>query len=45
MRRIGRFIVKFAYGDVIARKGIDLKSRELSTIAMNRAKEVFAKTG
>jgi len=31
---LGRFIVEFAYGDVIAREGIDLKQRELSTIAM-----------
>lgn len=31
---LGKWIVEFAYGDVISRKEIDLKSRELSTIAM-----------
>lgn len=31
---LGEFIVEFAYGDVISRTVIDLKQRELSTIAM-----------
>ena len=31
---LGRFIVEFAYGDVISREGISIKIRELSTIAM-----------
>lgn len=31
---LGRFIVEFAYGDVISRQALDLKTRELSTIAM-----------
>lgn len=30
---LGEFIVDFAYGDVIARPGLDLKTRELSTVA------------
>lgn len=31
---LGRYIVEFAYGDVIAREGLTLQERELSTIAM-----------
>lgn len=30
---LGSFIVDFAYGDVISRSGIDLKTRELATIS------------
>lgn len=30
---LGRYIVEFAYGDVFARPGLDLKSRELATVA------------
>lgn len=30
---LGNFIVDFCYGDVIGRPGLDLKTRELSTIA------------
>lgn len=30
---LGGFIVDFAYGDVIARPGIDLKTRELATVS------------
>jgi 4-carboxymuconolactone decarboxylase len=31
---LGRFIVEFAYGDVLSRTDLDLKTRELTTIAM-----------
>lgn len=31
---LGNWIVEFAYGDVISRNEIDIKQRELSTIAM-----------
>lgn len=31
---LGNWIVEFAYGDVISRSEIDIKQRELSTIAM-----------
>jgi 4-carboxymuconolactone decarboxylase len=30
---LGRFVVEFAYGDVYERPGLDLKSREIATIA------------
>jgi len=30
---LGEFIVDFAYGDVISRKALDLKTRELATVA------------
>ncbi|MFI1863998.1 carboxymuconolactone decarboxylase family protein [Streptomyces jumonjinensis] len=30
---LGRFIVEFAYGDVFARPGLDLRERELATVA------------
>jgi 4-carboxymuconolactone decarboxylase len=30
---LGRYILEFAYGDVFARPGLDLKSRELATVA------------
>lgn len=30
---LGEFIVDFSYGDVIGRPGLDLKTRELSTVA------------
>lgn len=30
---LGDFIVDFAYGDVISRTGVDLKTRELATVA------------
>lgn len=29
-----RFIVEFCYGDVIARPGLDIKVKELATVAM-----------
>ena len=31
---LGRFIVEFSYGDVIARPGLDLQTKELATVAM-----------
>ncbi|WP_406285680.1 carboxymuconolactone decarboxylase family protein [Embleya sp. NBC_00896] len=31
---LGRYIVEFAFGDVYSRPGLDLKSRELATVAM-----------
>lgn len=31
---LGRFIVEFAYGDVLSRPDLDLKTRELTTIAV-----------
>lgn len=30
---LGQFIVDFAYGDVISRAGLDLKTRELATVS------------
>lgn len=30
---LGRYIVEFAYGDIFARPGLDLKTRELTTVA------------
>lgn len=30
---LGRLIVEFAYGDVFARPGLDLKAREIATVA------------
>lgn len=30
---LARFVIEFAYGDVISRPGLDLKSRELATVA------------
>ncbi|MFE3582827.1 carboxymuconolactone decarboxylase family protein [Streptomyces vinaceus] len=30
---LGRFVVEFAYGDVYSRAGLDLRERELSTVA------------
>ena len=30
---LGRYIVEFAYGDIFARPGLDLKTRELATVA------------
>ena len=30
---LGRFVVEFPYGDVYERPGLDLKSREIATIA------------
>ncbi|WP_234318072.1 carboxymuconolactone decarboxylase family protein [Streptomyces sp. NRRL S-244] len=30
---LGRYVVEFAYGDVYARPGLDLRERELSTVA------------
>lgn len=30
---LGRFIVEFAFGDVISRPGLDLRTRELVTVA------------
>lgn len=31
---LARFIVEFSYGDVIARPGLDLRTKELATVAM-----------
>jgi 4-carboxymuconolactone decarboxylase len=31
---LGRFIVEFAYGDIMSRPGLDLRTRELATLAM-----------
>lgn len=30
---LGRYVVEFAYGDIFARPGLDLKTRELATVA------------
>lgn len=30
---LGRFVIEFPYGDVYERKGLDLKSREIATVA------------
>lgn len=30
---LGRYIVEFAYGDIFARPGLDLKTREIATVA------------
>ncbi|QQV76186.1 carboxymuconolactone decarboxylase family protein [Sphingomonas aliaeris] len=30
---LGRYIIEFAYGDIFARPGLDLKTRELTTVA------------
>lgn len=30
---LGRYIVEFAYGDVSARPGLDIKTREIATVA------------
>jgi len=30
---LGRYIVEFAYGDVFARPGLDVKTREIATVA------------
>lgn len=30
---LGQFVIEFAFGDVISRPGLDLKSRELITVA------------
>jgi len=30
---LGRFVVEFAYGDVYGREGLDLKSRQIATLA------------
>lgn len=30
---LGRFVVEFAYGDIFTRKGLDLRERELATVA------------
>ena len=31
---LGRFIVEFAFGDVYSREGLNLRDRELATVAM-----------
>lgn len=31
---LGRYIVEFAYGDIFARPGLDLKTREIATVAV-----------
>ncbi len=30
---LGRYVIEFAFGDVIGRDGLDLKTRELTTVA------------
>jgi 4-carboxymuconolactone decarboxylase len=30
---LGRFIIEFSFGDVISRPGLDLKAREIATVA------------
>jgi 4-carboxymuconolactone decarboxylase len=30
---LGRYIVEFAYGDVFSREGLDVKTREIATVA------------
>ena len=30
---LGRYVVEFAYGDIFARPGLDMKTRELATVA------------
>jgi len=30
---LGRYIIEFAFGDIYARPGLDLKSREIATVA------------
>lgn len=30
---LGRYVIEFPYGDVYERKGLDLKSREIATVA------------
>jgi 4-carboxymuconolactone decarboxylase len=30
---LGRYVIEFAFGDVIGRPGLDLKSREIATVA------------
>lgn len=30
---LGRYIIEFAYGDIFARPGLDVKTRELATVA------------
>ncbi|PSB29325.1 carboxymuconolactone decarboxylase family protein [Stenomitos frigidus] len=30
---LGRYIIEFAFGDIYARPGLDLKSREMATVA------------
>ncbi len=30
---LGRYIIEFAFGDVYSRPGLDLKSREIATVA------------
>lgn len=30
---LGRYIVEFAYGDIFARPGLDVKTREIATVA------------
>ena len=31
---LARFIIEFSYGDIIARPGLDLRSKELATVAL-----------
>ena len=33
---LGRYIVEFAYGDVFSRDGLDVKTREIATVAARR---------
>lgn len=39
---LGRYIVEFAYGEVFSRPGLDLKSRELATVAALTARGTAA---
>ena len=31
---LGRYVVEFAFGDVLSRPGLDVKSREIATVAV-----------
>jgi 4-carboxymuconolactone decarboxylase len=42
---LGRYIVEFSYGDVFARPNLDLKTRELATVAALTAKGTAADAG
>lgn len=39
---LGRYILEFSYGDVFSRPGLDLKSRELATVAALAARGTMA---
>ena len=42
---LGRYIVEFSYGDVFARPNLDLKTRELATVAALTARGTAADAG